>query len=66
MESIAQLVGLEVAQLTQLLTLGVVLLVLLVVLRIVLKLTATIFKVGCFGILFIVVAVFVLQLLGTF
>jgi hypothetical protein len=66
MESIAQLIGLEVAQLTQLVTLGVVLLVILLVLRIVLKLTATIFKVGCLGILFIVAVVFVLQLLGPF
>lgn len=64
MNSIAQLVGLDAAQLMQLLILAVVLLVGLFVLRAVLKLTAAIFRLGCFGILFIVVAVFVLQLLG--
>lgn len=64
MDSIAQLVGLDAAQLMQLLILAVVLLVGLFVLRAVLKLTAAIFRLGCFGILFIVVAVFVLQLLG--
>jgi len=64
MDGIAQLVGVDVAQLTQLLTLGVILLVGLFVLRTVFKLTAAIFRIGCFGIIFIVAAVFILQLLG--
>ncbi|MCA9929557.1 MAG: hypothetical protein KC419_13820 [Anaerolineales bacterium] len=64
MDTIAQFVGLDVAQLTQLAILAAVLVVGLFVLRTVLKLTAAIFRLGCFGILFIVAAVFILQLLS--
>ncbi len=64
MESIAQLIGLNAAELMQLLMLAGILLVGLFVLRAVMKLTATIFRIGCFGILFIVAAVFLLQLFG--
>lgn len=64
MDTIAQFVGLDVAQLTQLAILTAVLVVGLFVLRTVLKLTAAIFRLGCFGILFIVAAVFILQLLS--
>ncbi len=64
MDGIAQFIGIEVAQLTQLLTLAVILLVGLFVLRTVFKLTAAIFRIGCFGIAFIVAAVFILQFLG--
>lgn len=64
MDSIAQLIGLNAAELTQLAILAVVLIVGLVVLRTVMKLTATLFRIGCFGIVFIIVAVFILQLFG--
>ena len=64
MDSIAQLVGLNAAELTQLIILAAVLIVGLFVLRTVLKLTAAIFRIGCFGIIFIVAAVFFLQLFG--
>jgi len=64
MESIAQLIGLSVAELTQLLMLAAVLLVGLFILRAVMKLTAAIFRMGCLAILFIVAAVFLLQVLG--
>lgn len=64
MESVSQLVGLAPQQLTQLIMLAVVLVAGLVVLRVFLKLTATLFRVGCFAVLLIVAAVYVLSLLG--
>ena len=64
MDSIAQLIGLNAAELTQLAILGVVLIVGLFILRTVMKLTATIYLIGCFGVIFIVAAVFLLQLFG--
>jgi hypothetical protein len=57
MDGIAEFLGINGEQLTQIVTLGVVLLILLVVGRVALKLTATLFKVGCFTILLIVGAV---------
>ncbi|MCA9961511.1 MAG: hypothetical protein R3E31_06400 [Chloroflexota bacterium] len=63
MEGLAELLGVTVAQLTQLATLAVVLFVGLILLRVFMKLTATLFRVGCFGIILIVAAVYVLRLL---
>lgn len=64
MDAFSGVLGLNTAELTQLLILGVVLLVGLFVLRVAFKLTATLFRVGCFGILLIVAAVYILRLLG--
>lgn len=64
MEALAELLGLTAAGLTQLIILGAILLVALLVLRVIFRLTATLFRVGCFGILLIVAAVFFLQLFG--
>lgn len=57
-------IGLASGEVTQLIILAVVLLVGLFLLRLVFKLTATLFRVGCFAILFIVAAVFVMNLLN--
>ena len=56
--------GLSAGELTRLIVLGAALLVGLFLLRVVFKLTATLFRVGCLAILFIVAAVFVLNLLN--
>ena len=60
MDAIAQAIGITAAQLNQMLVLAVVLVVGLVVLRVVLKLTATLFRIGCFGIILIVAAVYII------
>ena len=65
MDAIAQAIGITAAQLNQLLVLAVVLVVGLVVLRVVLKLTATLFRVGCFGIVLIVAAVYIIRILNS-
>jgi hypothetical protein len=64
MDGIAEFLGINGEQLTQIVTLGVVLLILLVVGRVALKLTATLFKVGCFPILLSVGAVYLINLLS--
>lgn len=64
MEQIAQIIGLTAAELTQLVILAGVLLVGLFVLRIMLKLTAALMRIGCIGIVLIVAAVFLVQLLS--
>ncbi|HEX6383800.1 MAG TPA: hypothetical protein VF177_03940 [Anaerolineae bacterium] len=64
MDALAELLGLTAADLTQLIILGVILLVALLVLRVIFRLTTTLFRLGCFGILLIVAAVFFLQLFG--
>jgi hypothetical protein len=64
MDALSELVGLTSAELSQLLVLGVVLFVGLVLARVALKLTAALFRMGCFFILLIVLAVFVLRLLN--
>lgn len=61
MDAIAEFMGINGEQLTQIVMLGVVLLVLLLVGRVALKLTATLFKVGCFTILLIVGAVYLIS-----
>lgn len=64
MDTIAQLVGVSPQQVTQLLTLIVVLVIGWFLLRLFLKLTAAVFRLGCMGIIFVVAAVYVLQLIG--
>lgn len=64
MSELLNSIGLASGEVTQLIVLAVVLLVGLFLLRMVFKLTATLFRVGCFAILFIVAAVFVLNLLN--
>lgn len=63
MEALSELVGISGAELMRLIYLGVILLVLLIVGRIALKLTATLFKVGCFTIFLIVGAVYLITLM---
>ncbi len=62
MEELAQFIGLNAEELTQLITIGVVLVVLLIVGRAALKLTAALFKMGCFTIILIVTAVYLINL----
>jgi hypothetical protein len=64
MSELLNSIDLASGEVTQLIVLAVVLLVGLFLLRLVFKLTATLFRVGCFAILFIVAAVFVLNLLN--
>ncbi len=64
MSDLLNSIGLASGEVTQLIILAVVLLVGLFLLRLVFKLTATLFRVGCFAILFIVATVFVLNLLN--
>lgn len=64
MDELLNTIGLASGELTQIVILAVVLLVGLFLLRVLFKLTATLFRVGCFAILFIVAAVFVMNLLN--
>lgn len=64
MSELLNAIGLASGEVTRLIILAVVLLVGLFLLRVVFKLTATLFRVGCFAILFIVAAMFVLNLLN--
>jgi predicted phage tail protein len=64
MNDLLSAIGLASGELTQIIILAVVLVVGLFLVRVVFKLTATLFRVGCFAILFIVGAVFVLNLLN--
>lgn len=57
-------IGLAPGEVNQMIILAVVLLVGLFLVRTLFKLTATLFRVGCFAILFIVAAVFVINLLN--
>lgn len=62
--SLFETIGLASAELTQMIVLGVILLVGLFLARIAFKLTAALFRIGCFGIIFILGAVFILNLLN--
>ncbi|MEM7336587.1 MAG: hypothetical protein AAF490_31195 [Chloroflexota bacterium] len=62
MEAISELIGLTNQELIQLVVVGVILLIGLFVLRAAFKLTATLLRVGCFGIALIVGLLFVAQL----
>jgi hypothetical protein len=64
MDALSGLIGVTSAELTQLIILSVVLLVGLFLARTILKLTATLFRIGCFFIALIVLAVFVANLLN--
>ncbi|MCA9936754.1 MAG: hypothetical protein H6662_05240 [Ardenticatenaceae bacterium] len=64
MDAFAEMLGVTAQDLTQLLILVVVLVVGWFLLRLFFKLTAAVFRVGCFGILLIIGAVYVLQLFG--
>ena len=64
MNELLNSIGLASGEVAQLIILAAVLLVGLFLLRVLFKLTATLFRVGCFAILFIVAAVFVLNLLN--
>ncbi len=61
MDTLSEFIGLTSAELGRIVTLAVILLVLLIVGRVALKLTATLFRVGCFTILLIVGAVYVIS-----
>lgn len=65
MDALAEVLGLAAGDLVQLIILGGILLVALLILRVVFRLTATLFRVGCFGILLILAAIFVLRVLGS-
>ncbi|MFQ5422219.1 MAG: hypothetical protein ACE5FD_16470 [Anaerolineae bacterium] len=56
--------GLTTGEVTQMVILAVVLLVGLFLARMALKLTAALFRIGCFAILFIVGAIFLLNVLN--
>ena len=64
MNELLNSIGLASGEVTQLIILAVVLLVGLFLVRTFFKLTATLFRVGCFAIFFIVAAVFVINLLN--
>jgi len=64
MDTLLESVGLASGELTRLLVLGVVLLVGLILARIALKLTASLFRIGCLSIFLIVAAVFLFNLFG--
>jgi hypothetical protein len=64
MEALLEFVGLNSAEFTRIVVLGIVLLVLLLVGRVALKLTATLFKVGCFTILLIVGAIYLISIMA--
>ena len=64
MDALSELIGLTGAELTRIVTLAVILLVILLVGRIALKLTATLFRVGCFTIILIVGAVYLISRMG--
>lgn len=64
MDALLEFIGLTGAEFTRVVILGIVLLVLLIVGRVFLKLTATLFKVGCFTILLIVGAVYLISIMS--
>ena len=61
MDALSELIGLTNQELIQLAVVGVILLIGLFVLRAAFKLTATLLRVGCFGIALIVGLLFILQ-----
>jgi len=64
MDSLLEAVGMTSGEFTRLLILGLLLLVGLFMARVALKLTATLFRIGCLGIFLIVAVVFLLDLFG--
>jgi len=63
MDALLEFIGLTSAELTRIVTLGIILLVILIVGRVALKLTATLFKIGCFTILLIVGAIYIISIM---
>lgn len=64
MEALLNSIELTSGEFTQIIILALVLLVGLFVLRVAFKLTASLFRLGCLGVLFILAAFFVLNLLN--
>lgn len=64
MESFAELFGLTSQEFIQIATIGLILLIGLFVVRAAFKLTATLLRVGCFGILLIVGLLFFLRVIN--
>jgi hypothetical protein len=65
MDTLLEFIGLTSAEFTRIVVLGIILLVILIVGRVALKLTATLFKIGCFAILLIVGAVYIISVLAS-
>jgi hypothetical protein len=63
MNAFLELIGLTSAEFTRIVTLGIVLLVILIVGRVALKLTATLFKIGCFTILLVIGAIYIISIM---
>lgn len=63
MNAFLELIGLTSAEFTRIVTLGIVLLVILIVGRVALKLTATLFKIGCFTILLVIGAIYIISVM---
>jgi len=64
MDSLSTLLGLTGSELTQLVVLGIVLFMVLILARLALKLTAALFRIGCFGIFLILAALFAIRALS--
>ena len=64
MDTLLEAVGLTGGEFTRILVLGLLLLVGLMMARVALKLTATLFRIGCFSIILIVAALFLFNLFG--
>ena len=64
MDTILETLGLTSGELIQLLVLGVALMIVLFLARLAFKLTATLIRIGCIGIILIVAVVFILNLLN--
>ena len=64
MDALLELIGLSSTEFSRIVTLAIILLVLLIVGRVALKLTATLFRVGCFVIFLVVAAVYAFSLMG--
>lgn len=62
MDSLLETIGLTSGELTQLIVLAGILIVGLFLARVALKLTAALFRIGCFAVILIVAAVFALKM----
>lgn len=64
MDTLLESVGLTSGELTQLIILGIILIIGLFLARIALKLTAALFRIGCFAAILIIAVVFVINALN--
>ena len=64
MDALLQTMGLTSAEMVQFVALGLILLVGLVVLRVIFRMTAALFRVGCFAALLLLAAVLALSMFG--